>query len=195
MVSYNIQLYMKKAWAIALSTIFLFLVLPTKVFASQGSILGIHILNPSEAFEAQKLLRPSASTDDSHHIQIPLTLNDLHKQDEWQKFLDFAKEKKLIPIVRLATRVENGVWIQPTKKNIVDEVTFLSSLNWPVDAHYVIVFNEVNHAGEWGGQIDPVSYTDTLKFASNWANSEEKNYQLFPAAMDLATPNTSSTRV
>src|SRR5579859_406221 len=194
MLSYNIKFAMKKAWTACLISMFLFWTLPTQVFALQGSVLGIHILNPSEAQEAQKLLQPDPSTDDFHYLTIPLTLNDLHKQEEWQKFLDFAKKEKLIPIVRLATRVENGAWDQPTKKNIVDEITFLSSLSWPVDEHYVIVFNEVNHAGEWGNQIDPAGYVDALRFTSDWAKSEEKNYQILPAAMDLATPNTGSSR-
>jgi len=57
----------------------------------------------------------------------------------------------------------------------------------------VIVFNEVNHAKEWGNKIDPEGYVEVLRFASNWAKSEAKNYQVLPAAMDLAAPNGSAT--
>ncbi len=165
---------------------------PSQSQATQGSVLGIHILHPTEAEGASELLK-SNDKGDWHYVTLPLSLDDLHKQDEWQTFLHFAKTNKLIPIVRLVTRFDNGVWKIPTKKDVIDEITFLSSLEWPVDEHYIIVFNEVNHDQEWGGKIDPPGYADMLRFTSDWAKSEDKNYQVLPAAMDLATPTNSSS--
>ncbi len=176
--------------ALFLATI---LVRPTASYASDGSVLGIHILSPSEAPQARELLRGSGLPDEWHYVTIPLTLSDLKKQSDWQTFFDYAKAEKLIPIVRLSTQAENGAWAIPTQKNVIDLIDFLSVLNWPTNDRYIIVFNEVNHAQEWGNSLDPAGYAQMLSFASNWAKSENKNFQILPAAMDLAADNSSGT--
>jgi hypothetical protein len=161
----------------------------TPVSAEEGSVLGIHILNTGDLSKAKELLKTEKTKDDWHYITIPLSLADLKKRDEWNAFFLTAKQEKFTPIIRLVTKFENGAWSVPNKKQITEYFTFLSSLDWPTDKKYIIVFNEVNHANEWGGRIDPGQYADVLKFTSNWAKSEDKNYQILPAAMDLAAPN------
>jgi hypothetical protein len=156
--------------------------------------LGIHILHPSETEDAVKLLDTNDHNDQWHYVTIPLTLDDLKNKGEWDSFCQYAKDHKIIPIVRLMTRFDNGAWQIPTRKNIMDMVSFMSSLDWPTDEHYVIVFNEVNHAQEWGNSIDPQGYSDILQFTSDWAKSEPKNYKILPAAMDLAAPNSGNTK-
>jgi hypothetical protein len=163
------------------------------VFARENSVYGIHLMNTGELNQASQLLNPTPN-EQWNYVTVPLTLEDLKKPNEWKAFFAEAKDKKMIPIVRLMTRFENGAWQVPTKKNIVDYFTFLSSLDWPTDKRYVIVFNEVNHAKEWGGRIDPQSYADVLSFTADWAHSEAKNYQVLPAAMDLAAPNGHATK-
>ena len=167
--------------------------------AQEGAVLGIDILNPAEAQAANALLKPANSpensADDWHFVTIPLSLNDLSKKDEWQQFFDYAKVNHMIPVVRLATRFEDGAWKVPTKKDVVDLFAFLGALNWPTDERYVIAFNEVNHATEWGNHIDPAEYTQTLQFVSDWAKTEKQpNYKVLPAAMDLAAPTGRETR-
>lgn len=166
---------------------------PQPVYANAGAVLGIHILSPSEAPQARELLRGAGLPDEWHYVTIPLTLNDLTKKSDWQTFFDYARDQKLIPIIRLSTKAENGAWAIPTRKNVVDLMNFLSSLNWPTHDRYVIVFNEVNHAQEWGNSLDPAAYADILAFTSNWAKSENLNYQILPAAMDLAADNSAGT--
>lgn len=153
--------------------------------AEKGSVLGIHILNTGEIPQAQQLLQAD-QTDSWHYVTIPLSLDDIQKHDEWQNFFWEAKKARVIPVVRLVTKFENGSWKVPTKRNITDVIKFLSDLEWPTAERHIIVFNEVNHAKEWGGAIDPDSYAETLRFTSQWAHSEEKNYIVLPAAMDLA---------
>lgn len=171
----------------------LFLGLASPVSARENSVFGIHLMNPGEIEKASELLNP-APNDEWNYVTVPLTLDDIKKPNEWKEFFAQAKQKKIIPIVRLMTRFDNGSWQVPTKKNIVDLVTFMSSFEWPTDKRYIIVFNEVNHAKEWGGKIDPQSYADTLTFTADWAHSEAKNYQVLPAAMDLDAPNGGSTK-
>lgn len=127
------------------------------------------------------------------YVTIPLTFDDLSadKELEWQEFFDNARRIKVIPIVRLATRYDDNqkAWIVPNRKQIIEQIEFLSRLNWPTDQRHIIVFNEVNHIAEWGGYTDPVEYATILKFVSNWAHTEGKNFVILPAAMDLAAPN------
>jgi len=167
--------------------------LASPVLAREDSVFGIHLMNPGELEKATELLNPSPN-DQWNYVTVPMTLEDLKKPDEWKEFFAKSKEKKIIPIVRLMTRFDNGAWQVPTKKNIVDLITFMSTFDWPSDKRYIIVFNEVNHAKEWGGKIDPQSYADVLAFSADWAHSEGMNYQVLPAAMDLDAPNGSSTK-
>ena len=76
---------------------------------------------------------------------------------------------------------------------IISQLSFLSRLTWPTGERYIIVYNEVNHSSEWGGRVDPEEYSNILKFVSNWAHTEKKNYIVLPAAMDLAAPNGKNT--
>lgn len=160
---------------------------------AEGQVLGIHILNPGELEAASKLLE-AENSDQWRYVTIPLSLNDLEKQAEWQSFLNQAERLKIHPIVRLTTKFENGAWQVPTRKNVVDLIHFLSQLDWSSNDRLIIAFNEVNHAPEWGGRINPAEYVEMLRFTSDWARTEQKNYKILPAAMDLAAPNGSATK-
>jgi hypothetical protein len=160
--------------------------------AKEGQVLGVHILNTHELDAAAKLIKNQAK-DEWYYVTIPLTLSDLDKKDQWQDFFNKCKQQKIIPLVRLTTRPDGPVWKIPNKKETVDLIDFLSDLSWPTHKKHIIVFNEVNHAQEWGGKIDPAGYSKVLEFAANWAHTEAKNYIVLPAAMDLAATNGSST--
>ncbi|MCB9813720.1 MAG: hypothetical protein H6772_04935 [Pseudomonadales bacterium] len=181
----------------------------SEVSAFEFSKLGVHILNVSELKDAKDLVIP-ISTDilgvnsqeilptvyeDWNYVTVPITFDDIedHKELDWQLFFDNAKTMKVIPIVRLTTKysLEDKAWVVPNKKQIITQLDFLSKLNWPTEQRNIIVFNEVNHAAEWGGKVNPQEYTQILKFVSNWAHTEGKNYVVLPAAMDLAVPNSS----
>lgn len=161
--------------------------------AAETSKIGVHILHTSELTKAKELV--AVSQDDTwQYVTIPFTLADLEREAEWQAFFDEAKEKKLIPLVRLTTRVENESWAVPNKREITRMIAVLSRLEWPTEQRHIIVFNEVNHAKEWGGTINPEEYAEVLSFTKNWANTEQKNFVVLPAAMDLAAPTGSQTR-
>jgi len=158
-----------------------------------GEILGIHILHPYEISDVITLLRTEENKDQWTYVTIPFGLSDLEKKDEWQGFMDKCRENKIIPLVRLVTKPEGPIWKIPTKKEIVDMSTALSALHWPTDERIIIVFNETNHAKEWGGKIDPVGYGQILRFTSEWFRTEKHRYVVLPAAMDLAAPTGGST--
>jgi hypothetical protein len=166
-------------------------ILSPKAILANGGKLGMHILQPEEITKVRGIFEDEAW----RYVTIPLTLEDTNNWQRWQVFFDEAHKQRLIPIIRLATTYDSkqGFWLVPTRKDIVTLVAFLSSLNWHQQEKLVIIFNEVNHTKEWGGKTDPFAYTHILKFTSNWLRSENLNYKVLPAAMDLAASNTYSS--
>jgi len=161
----------------------------TPVQAQLGKKSGIHILDPGEIEDAYKLLNVIDDEDHHSYVTIPLSLNDLNRKKDWEYFFNDAKAKKIIPIVRLVSEFDGKSWTIPTRKNIIDQINFLSQFEWPHDEKYIIVFNEPNHKSEFGGIIDPAQYARILKFTADWAHTEDKNYKILPAGLDLAAPN------
>jgi len=165
-------------------------------FAFESGKLGVHILNLDEALQAKQVVKLENDQDTWNYLTIPLTLKDLSRKEDWQQFFDVSREQKLIPLVRLTTEynAENDAWEIPTKKNIYDQIEFLSSLDWPTDKKHIIIFNEVNHAKEWGGSINPEEYSEVLRFAADWAHTENNGFVVLPAGLDLAAPNGYKTK-
>lgn len=166
------------------------LCVPTRVFA-QGQVLGIHLLSPSELPQAQKLLDTKDNT--IHFVTVPFTYDDLNYKDRWQKFLREAHDAHIKPLLRLTTRFENGSWVVPDRSDVMRFATFLTSLTWYDDDLTVILFNEPNHANEWGGNIDPAGYGAIADFALDWFKTESKKYVVLPAGIDLAATNGGGT--
>jgi hypothetical protein len=171
--------------------------------ATEGEVLGIHILHPYELENAQQLLKVEAKVEDDgeensdgrwHYFTIPLSLADTEQPEAWQQLFDQAKAKQMIPIVRLVTRFEDGSWQVPNRKEVTSQINFLGRLDWPTDQKIIIIYNEPNQSHEWSGQVDPVSYTQVLRFAADWAHTENKDFVVLPAGLDLAAPNGSTTR-
>ncbi len=181
---------------LALSVVAGFMVQPQPVLAqlaspSQGGpALGIHLLDPNELAQAVDLA--SGTTEAPGAVTVVLRADD-HNLSKWQKFFDLADQEHIIPIIRLATTMKSGGWRQPTKKDIVHHATFLSFLDWHRNSLPVIVFNEPNHAGEWGGEVNPEDYAEVFDFTANWFHTEPKQYIVIPAAFDAAAPNGSNT--
>jgi hypothetical protein len=192
---------MKQAYlrilAIFVLTALFFTLGSSSVAASEGQVLGMHIMNIDELDPVNRffadLSKPDQEKTEWRYVTVPLTLDDLDKSTEWQRFFDRAKQDNIQPIVRLATRAEGANWKVPNRKELVEMVNFLHKLQWPTDQKIIIVFNEVNHAREWGGTIDPVSYLDVLQFTSGWAHATDPSFVVLPAAMDLAAPQGTQT--
>jgi hypothetical protein len=157
-------------------------------------LLGIHELELShqvltEIYQNQKSDVNAQNEKTWKYVTIPFTYQDTEKLSEWQAFFNQSRDKKIIPLIRLATEFKNEAWQKPTRYQIIKQISALKSLTWPTNKKHLIIFNEVNHAAEWGGSLDPESYADYFYFASNWAKSEDSNFVIMPGAMDLAAPN------
>jgi hypothetical protein len=166
-----------------------FFIAAEPILAKETSLMGMHIMFPGELRLAKESLELPDDNEPWHYVTVPFTLGDLEKKTEWQSFMAEAKDLKVVPLVRLATKMEAEGWKTPTQKDIVDQLEMLSELNWPTNERFIIIFNEVNHAKEWGGSINPAEYAELFRFASKWARTENKNFVVMPAAMDLAAPN------
>ncbi len=166
----------------------LFFVLTGPVLGLSKNKFGIHLARPEpeEAAKAARLVNGSGG--EWGYVTVVMQRNELD-QAHWQSFFDELRRNKLIPIVRLAEEPDGSVWKRPDKKSAADWVAFLNSLNWVVKDRYIILFNEPNHAAEWGGRVDPQDYADTaLEFAKQLKQADN-NYFIMLAGIDLAAPD------
>ncbi len=153
------------------------------VFAEIKNIFGLHLTQTSDIYTAADLI--NSSQGDWGWITIVIRLDQLDK-NTWQDFFDNCRKYHIIPITRLSTLMENGHWKRPEISDIDNLANFLNSLNWPGTRQHIILFNEINHASEWGGGIDIKSYTDISLYASKKFKSLNSNFYILSGALDLA---------
>jgi hypothetical protein len=110
--------------------------------------------------------------------------------------MDNCKKNQVIPIIRLATEsdyFDKSSWSKPTDYDVLDFANFLSSLSWPTKNRYVIVFNEVNRADEWGGKPNPSEYAEILDYAINVFKQRNSDFFIIMAGLDNASANTDNS--
>lgn len=155
-----------------------------------NNFFGIHILFPSELDQAKDVVNSNGG--DWGYVTIPIQIIDLDLE-KWQAFMDEAKRKHIIPIIRLATQNDprnTAVWRKPMSSDIVDFANFLDSLEWPTKNRYVILFNEVNRFDEWGGEYpNPSEYADIVSYAHEVFKKTNPNFYLILGGMDASAPN------
>lgn len=167
-----------------------FNILTLPVFAVANNNVGIHITQIEDLEKAAELVNSSSGDWGYVTIVIQETDQDFEK---WQKFFDTSREKHLIPLVRIATHLNGDIWEKPSLASIDQWANFLNSLNWPVKTQYVIVFNEPNHAKEWGGKIDPGEYATVLDRALTVFRQKNPDFLVLNAGLDQVAPNSATT--
>lgn len=179
-----------QAFIVGLGLLFL-----TPETAAAASKYGIHILHPGEVRSAAQLLKDldGLGTNEWRYVTVPLALKDTQNPHEWEAFFHECAEYQLLPIVRLVTAFDGTNWTVPSRADTVTLLNFISQFDWPGSERYVILYNEVNHAAEWGGSIDPAGYAETLRFGSNWARTQDPPLFVLPAGLDLAAPTGTQT--
>jgi len=164
---------------------------PTTVYAQKTNQFGIHILETGEAEQAAALVNSNGG--DWGFVTIVLRDDNLDN-DKWQKFFNQCRQLHLVPLIRLATHVENGIWVKPNRTTIKQMSQFLNQLNWPVKNRYIIIFNEPNHAKEWGGEISPEEYANILNHSIEKFKAANEDFKILNAGLDLAAPNSIETQ-
>jgi len=178
-------------------SIFAFLNFVTPVLAitdplsSPNNKIGIHILFPSEINQAAKIVNNDGQGEWGY-VTIPIQASDRDRK-KWQQFLDDCKANRVIPLIRVATVPDGSNWAEPNNYDLIDFANFLGDLSWPVENRYVIIFNEVNRADEYGGYVSPEMYSDTLKNASDIFKNVSPDFFILPAGLDNAASNTKNS--
>ena len=151
---------------------------------------GIHIIDENDLEVAAQLVNSQGG--EWGYVTVVIREDD-RNHEKWQKTFDRMRGMKLIPLVRLATRPEGSNWIKPRSEDVEPWVDFLNNLNWPTRNRYTILFNEPNHAKEWGGQIKPDEYTQIANLYIDALKNSSDDFFVLPAGLDLAASNTLNT--
>lgn len=144
---------------------------------------GIHLADTNDIADAAELVNSTGGDWGYMTIVIHETDRDVGK---WQEIFNQLRRRKIIPLVRLATHVDRGGWAVPRETTFNEWVDFLNKLNWVVENRYVILFNEPNHGGEWGGTLNPEEYANVLVTLGRKLKESNPDFFILPAGLDVS---------
>lgn len=150
---------------------------------TQNNIYGILTVDPNDILEISTLVNSTGG--DWGYVTLVIQEDD-RNIEKWQAVFNTMRRVHLIPIVRLATKIEGDAWKKPSIESISDWISFLNSLNWPIENRYVVLFNEPNHANEWGRSLDPKGYADIAAAFASAFHVASDDYFVLPAGLDVS---------
>jgi len=150
-----------------------------------NNIFGIHIHDEGDLEDAAKLVNSNGG--DWGYVTLVIRKDDRNSQ-KWQETFDKMRRLHLIPILRIASRQQNGGWEKLSFDEIDGWVSFLDNLNWVVQERYVVIGNEPNHAKEWGNEINPEEYANYLHEFSKKLKTANNEFFILPAGFDASAP-------
>ncbi len=172
----------------------IFLFSPRNTWASFEKIdypnnkFGIHLAIPSEEDLEKAANLVNSSGGDWGYVTLVIEEKDREKQ-KWQDVFNKMRQLHLIPIIRLATSLENSNWKKPEANEAKKWAEFLDSLNWVVKNRYIILFNEPNHGAEWGGKVNPQDYGQTALTFAKTLKEKNPDFFIMLAGFDSAAPS------
>lgn len=164
--------------------LFFSLLFSSPILASDN-IFGLHLSQTEDIHSAAKVINSQGG--DWGWITIVIQSKQLD-QNTWQDFFDNCRKYHLIPIVRIATIGDGSNWKVPEFSDIDNTIIFLNSLNWPTKEQHVILFNEINHASEWGGKVNISDFTQKSFYAAKKFKETNPNFFVLSTALDLSAP-------
>lgn len=176
---------------------FLFCFFPIQLFAKFNPLdtpnnkYGIHIVDPNDISQLRELV--NSSQGNWGYVTLVIQEDDRNRE-KWQSVFNTMRRDHLIPIVRLATRIEGDSWKKPSAESASDWVTFFNSLNWPIENRYVVLFNEPNHANEWGRTIDPTGYATLASQFTEAFHTANEDYFVMQAGFDVSASSDGQSR-
>ena len=179
---------MKKLLITLIIVITLITVISHASHAQENNKVGISLLQPSSEDVLGASTLVNSQDGDWGYVTLVIQENDRDVR-KWQDLFEQLREKHLIPIIRLATSPQGEVWRRPEEKDVKDWVSFLNSLNWVIKKRYIVLFNEPNHASEWGGEVDPEGYAKVAYAFAKALKELNKDYIVMLAGMDAAAPS------
>ncbi len=173
---------------------FVFCLFPLKVSAFDPSLpnnkFGIHMLdtNTNDSQKAAELVNSTGG----RWGYVTLVIQDNDKNvSKWQDVFNNLRKLHLTPIIRLATHPDQDNWIRPATDDADSWVNFLNSLKWVVKDRYIVLFNEPNQGHEWGGNVDPQSYTDVVSTFAQKLKDKSKDFFIMLGGLDASAPSAS----
>lgn len=170
--------------------------IPQYIFATydprsvENNRFGIHIVDPNDLDGVTELINSNNSQWGYIKVVIPETDRNAGK---WDSVFREFRRRKLIPIVRIATQAKGPYWEKPTDESLKDWPTFFNALSWPTQNRYIVLFNEPNHAKEWGGELNPEEFgLKTIQLAKILKEASP-DYFILPAGLDVSATNTHDT--
>lgn len=156
-------------------------------FSVSNNRVGVHILSSDELESAAKLVN-NDNKGTWGYVTVPIQASDRNRV-KWSAFMKKASELKVIPLIRVATTVDSVSWLKPDDNDLIDFANFLNDLPWPTQNRYIIIFNEVNRADEFGGVVNPEAYADILSNAIDIFKRRSDKFFILPSALDNAAPD------
>lgn len=144
---------------------------------------GIHIADPNNIHEVPALVNSTGG--DWGYVTLVIQDDD-RNYEKWQSVFDSMRRGHLIPIVRIATHINGNSWEKPYTDSHKDWARFLSSLNWPIENRYVVLFNEPNHANEWGKDLNPEDFVHTMVRHAKALREAHEDFFILPAGLDVS---------
>jgi len=157
-----------------------------------NNIFGIHLAVPSREDEASAARLVNSNGGRWGYVTVVIQENDRDVQ-KWRDTFDSLRRLHLIPIVRLATNPVGSYWRRPHEDDAQEWAAFLQQLPWVVEDRYIILFNEPNHAGEWGGAVDPAEYAQVAEAFTKALHGADSAYVVMLAGLDVAAPSQAPT--
>lgn len=150
---------------------------------TQNNKYGILTVEPDDILEISTLVNSTGG--DWGYVTLVIQEDD-RSIEKWQAVFNRMRRVHLIPIVRLATKIEGDAWKKPTIESISDWISFFNALNWPIENRYVVLFNEPNHANEWGRSLDPKGYALVATAFAKAFHVASDDYFILPAGLDVS---------
>jgi len=159
------------------------------VFANEANNkFGIHLAQPHLEDLKKVAELVNSNGGDWGYVTLVIQENDRDSQ-KWQEIFDLLRKYHLIPIIRLATMSLGDNWKRPNSSDAYSWASFLDSLNWVVKNRYVVLFNEPNHATEWGGAVDPKDYAKVAFSFAKTLKERNPNFFVMLAGFDASAPH------
>jgi len=169
-----------------LLAVLFFTSITSPVTAANRNIFGLHLTQTSDIHQAAGIINSSGGK--WGWVTIVIRQDQLNRST-WQQFFDDCRRYHLQPIIRLSTLMKSDYWQRPTTGDVDQLAGFLNTLNWPTKTQHIIVYNEPNHANEWGGGVDAKGYADISTYVYDKFKSLNPNFFILGPALDQATPD------
>lgn len=152
---------------------------------ASDNVFGLHLSQTEDIHKTSSII--NSQNGDWGWVTLVIK-NDQLDKNTWQGFFDNCRKYHIIPIIRIATIGEKDYWKRPQYSEIDQMVSFLNSLNWPTKQQYVILFNEINHGNEWGGEVYVKDFVEKSSYAAKKFKEANSNFFVLSTGLDLAAP-------